>query len=241
MEGEVIDLEALIRTPVTGDDGSVTNQRIVDTGIGDQVGLELVEIHVQRTIKSQTGGNRADDLGNQAVQVIVAGTGNVEFTTADVVDSLIIDQEGAVRVLDGAVSGEDRVVRLNHGSGDTRSRVDGKLQLGLLSIVGRETLQQKRTKTGTGTTTEGVEDQEALQRRAVVYRMSKERPRLSKDRSRFHTSNTTNTVNDTVNKFLSDGVVSTGVCSPLVSTLFFSFELVLPLSPYSCWRHPPFR
>lgn len=163
-----MDLEALIRAPVARDDRSVTDERIVDTRVRDQVGLELVEIHVQGTIESKAGGDRADNLGNQAVEVFVAWAGDIEFTTADIVNSLVIDKESAVRVLDGAVSRENGVVWLDNGGRDTRGRVDGKLQLGLLPVVGRKTLQQESTKTGTGTTTERVEDQETLERRAVV-------------------------------------------------------------------------
>lgn len=44
-------------------------------------------------------------------------------------------------------------------------------------------------------------------------------PRLSSDRSRFHTSNATNAVDDTVNELLSDGVVSASVCGS-VSILY---------------------
>lgn len=37
--------------------------------------------------------------------MLVAGTGNVEVTAADIVDGLVVDQERAVRVLDRAVGG----------------------------------------------------------------------------------------------------------------------------------------
>jgi hypothetical protein len=66
------------------------------------------------------------------------------------------------------VSRQDSVVRLNDGSRGSGSRVDSELELGLLAVLSRETLKEESTETGTSTTTEGVEDQEALERLAVV-------------------------------------------------------------------------
>lgn len=150
------------------DNRCVTDKRIVDTRVGHQVRLELVQVDVESTIESQRRGNGADDLGDEAVQVLVAGTRDIQVALADIVDSFVVNQESAVRVLDSAVGGEDGVVRLDDGSGDTGSRVDGELELALLAVLGRETLEKESTETGTSTTTEGVEDQETLQGVAVV-------------------------------------------------------------------------
>lgn len=151
------------------DDGSVADKRVVDSGVGDQVGLELVEIDVEGTIESERGGNGADNLSNQAVEVVIRGSGDVEVTTANIVDSLVIDEERAVGVLNGAVSGQNGVVRLNDGGGDTRSRVHGELKLRLLAVLGGEALEEESSETRAGTATEGVEDQEALEGVAVVW------------------------------------------------------------------------
>ena len=77
----------------------------MDTGIWHQVGLELVQVDVESTVKAQTGSNGAHNLGNKAVQVLIAGTRDVQVATADVVHSLVVHEESAVRVLDGAVGG----------------------------------------------------------------------------------------------------------------------------------------
>lgn len=73
--------------------------------------------------------------------MLVAGAWNVKIATANVINSLVVNQEGTVRVLNGAVSRKDGIVRLDHCSGHARGGIDGKLQLGLLAIVGRETLE----------------------------------------------------------------------------------------------------
>ena len=44
-----------------GDDGSVGNEGEVNTRVGDQVGLELVQIDVEGAIESERGGDGGDD------------------------------------------------------------------------------------------------------------------------------------------------------------------------------------
>ena len=169
LEGQVVDLEALVSALGSGDDGGIADQGVVDTRVRDQVGLELVQVHVQGAVEAERRGDGGDDLSDQAVEVLVVGAGDVQVAAADVVDSLVVDEESAVRVLDGAVGGENGVVGLNNGGRDAGGRVDGELELGLLSVVGRQALEKKSTEAGTGTATEGVEDQETLEGAAVVY------------------------------------------------------------------------
>ena len=163
-----MNLEALVGALGSRDDRGVADQGIVDTRIGDQVGLELVEIDVEGTIEAERRGDGRDNLSNQTVEMLIARPGNIQIPAADVVDSLVVDQECAVRVLDRAVGGKNSVVRLDDGSGNPGSRVDGELELALLSVVGRQTLKEESTKSRTGTTAERVEDQETLEGVAVV-------------------------------------------------------------------------
>ena len=107
-------------------------------------------------------------LCDQTVKVLVVRSFNAKVATANVVDRLIVDHEGAVAVLQGGVCGKDRVVRLDYRCGDLRSWVDAELELALLAVVDRQSLHEQRTETGTSTTTEAVEDKEALETRAVV-------------------------------------------------------------------------
>lgn len=131
-------------------------------------------------------------LSDQTVQVLVVGALDAEVATADVVDGLVVDHEGAVAVLESGVGGEDGVVWLNDGGGDLRSRVDAELELALLAVVDGETLHEESTETRAGTTTEGVEDEETLETRAVV-------------------GDVADLVEDLVNELLADGVVATSV------------------------------
>merc|ERR550534_2856909 len=98
-----------------GDDGGVGDQREVDPGVGHQVGLKLSEIHIQSPIKSQRGGDGGDNLPDHPVEVGVGRAVNVQVPPADVVDGLVVHHEGAVRVLQGGVGGQDRVIGLHNG------------------------------------------------------------------------------------------------------------------------------
>lgn len=105
---------------------------------------------------------------------------------------------------------QDSVVRLNNGSRCSGSRVDSKLELGLLAVLGRETLKEESTETRTGTTTERVEDQETLERLAVVWVVDQLLDESNCTISRL-TGNTTNSVHDIVDHLLANGVVTTGI------------------------------
>lgn len=141
----------------------------MNTGIGDQVGLEFVQVDVQRAVKSQRRCDGADNLRDKSVEVIVTRTRNIQVAAANIVNCLIINQEGTVRVLDRAVGGKDGIVGFNDGGRHSRGRVNRELELRLLSVIGRQPLEQQSSETRTSTTAERVENKEPLKGRAVVY------------------------------------------------------------------------
>lgn len=164
----------------------------MNTGVGDQVGLELVQVDVEGAIETERSGDGGNNLSDEAVEVLVAGALNSEVAAADVVDGLVVNHEAAVGVLQGGVGGQDGVVGLHDGGSVLGGRIDAELELRLLAVVDGETLHEESTETGTSTTTERVENQETLETSAVV-------------------GNTANLVEDLVDHLLSDGVVTTGV------------------------------
>lgn len=107
-------------------------------------------------------------LRDETVQVLVVGTLETKVSAADIIDSLVVDHEGTVRVLQRGVCGEDRVVWLDNRSSSLRGWVDTELQLDFLAKVDRKTLHEESTETRTSSTTEGVEDEETLQSGAVI-------------------------------------------------------------------------
>ena len=59
--GDLHDRVGLVGGLGGGDNGSVGNEGEVDTGVGDQVGLELVQVDVQGAIEAERGSNGGDD------------------------------------------------------------------------------------------------------------------------------------------------------------------------------------
>jgi len=166
--GDLGNRELLVVGLLGRDDWSIGGQREVDTWVWHEVGLELGEVNVEGTVESERGGDRGHNLGNQPVEVGVGWSLNVEVSSADVVDGFVVDHEGTVGVLQGGVGGQDRVVGLNNSGGDLRRGVDGELELALLSVVHTQSLEEERGESGSGTSTEGVEDEESLETGALV-------------------------------------------------------------------------
>jgi hypothetical protein len=172
----------------------------MDSGVGDQVGLEFSDIDVKGTIESQRSSQRGDDLSDKSVQVGVGGSFNIELSSADIVDSFVIKHNSDISVFQEGVSGQDGVVRFNDGSGDLGRRIDGEAELGLLAVIDGESFQQEGSETGTCTTTDGVEDEETLETSTVISELS-------------------DSVQAKVNDFLTNGVVSSG---EVVSGIFLT-------------------
>ena len=121
LEASVGDLshgEGLVVSLLSGDDGGVGDQGEVDPGVGDQVGLELVQVHVESAIEPQRSGDGGNNLRDQTVEVGVGGPLNIQIPPADVIDGLVVNHESTVGVLQSCVSTEGRVVRLNNCSSD---------------------------------------------------------------------------------------------------------------------------
>ena len=76
----------------------IGDQREVNTGVRHQISLELSQIHVKSTIKTQRSSDGADNLANQSVKVGISRTLNVQVSSTDVVDCLIVHHKGTVRV-----------------------------------------------------------------------------------------------------------------------------------------------
>ena len=214
LEGRVGDLgngELLVVGLLGRDDGSVRREHEMDPWVGDEVSLELSDINVEGTIEPEGGGKRGDDLGDESVQVGVGGALNVEVSAADVVDGLVVEHDGDVGVLEERVGGEDRVVRLNDGGGDLGRGVHGETELGLLAVINGKSLEEERSETGAGATTDGVEDEETLETSALIGELS-------------------DPVEAEVNNLLTDGVVTTG---EVVSGILFTRDELLGVEQLS--------
>lgn len=88
------------------------------------VDSHLAQVGVELSGETQRSGNARHDGGNEVVQVTVGGVGQLESTLADLVQSLVIDTEGLVRVFDQLMDGKSSVVGLNNGIGHLGRRGD---------------------------------------------------------------------------------------------------------------------
>jgi len=144
----------------------------MDSGVWHQVGLELGDIDVKGTIESEGGSQGRDDLSDESVQVGVGGSLDIEVSSADIVDGLVVDHDGDIGVLKEGVGGEHGVVWLNNGGRDLRGWEDGETELGFLTIIDGESLEEERSESGSGTSTDGVEDEETLETSALIGELS---------------------------------------------------------------------
>ena len=172
----------------------------MDSWIWDQVSLELGDIDVKGTIESEGGSQGGDDLSDESVKVGVGWSLDIEVSSGNIIDGLVVKDDSDIGVLKKRVSGEDGVVWLNNGGGDLWGWVDGETKLGFLTVIDGKSLEEEGTKTGSGTTTDGVEDEETLETGALVGKLS-------------------DSIEAEINDFFTDGVMSSG---EVVGSIFFS-------------------
>ena len=214
LEGGVGDLgdgQLLVVGLLSRDDRGVRGKHEMDSRVRHEVGLELGDINVEGTIESEGGGQRGDNLGDESVEVGVGGSLDVEVSAADVVDGLVVEHDGDVGVLEEGVSGEDGVVRFDNSGGDLGRGVDGESELGFLTVIDGESLEEERSETGSGTSTDGVEDEETLETSALIGELS-------------------NSVEAEIDDLATDGVMSSG---EVVSGIFLSGDELLGVEKLS--------
>jgi hypothetical protein len=190
----------------------------MDTWVWHEVGLELSDIDVKGTIESEGSSKRGDNLGDESVEVGVGWSLNIEGSTADIVNGLVVEHDGDVSVLEERVGGQDGVVWLNNSGGDLWGWVDGETELGLLTVIDGKSLEEERTETGSGTTTDGVENEETLKTGTLVSKLS-------------------DSVETEIDDFFTNGVVTSG---EVVGGIFFTRDELLWMEKLSVGTSPDF-
>jgi len=198
--GDFSNGELFVISLFSGDDGGVRGQHEMDSGVGDEIGLEFSDIDVEGTIESEGSSQRGDNLTNESVQVGVSGSFDIELSSADIVDSFVIHLASNISVFQEGVGTQDGVVGFNNGVGDLGRGVDGERELGLLTVINGESFQEEGSETRSSTTSDSVEDAETLETGTVISELS-------------------DSVQYEVNDFLTNGVVSSG---EVVSGIFLT-------------------
>ena len=177
----------------------------MDSWVWDQVSLEFSNINVKGTIESEGGSEGGDNLSDKSVQVGVGWSLDIEVSSADIIDGFVIEDNGDIGVLEEGVSGEDGVVWLNNGGGDLWGWVDGETELGFLTVIDGESFEKEGSESGTGSSTDGVEDEETLETSTLIGELS-------------------DSVEAEINDFFTDGVMSSG---EVVGSIFFTGDELL--------------
>jgi len=177
----------------------------VDARVRHQVGLELGDIDVKGTVEAERSRQGRHHLGDQTVKIGVGGSLDVEVAAADVVQGLVIQAEGAIGVLKQGVRREHVIVRLDNSRGHLGGRSHGEGELGLAAVIDGKALEEKRAETRASSSTSGVEDHEALETSAIVSKLA-------------------DAVEDKVDDFLADGVMTAGV---VVGSIFLARDNLL--------------
>lgn len=161
--GQLGDADGAVGVAATAGQRSEADHEEVETREWNHVDSQLTEVGVELTRETETGGNARHDGGDQVVQVTVRGVGELQGTHANVVQSLVVNTEGLVGVLDQLVNGEGGVVGLDNGVGDLGRGNNGEGGHHTVGELLTDLGDQESTHTGTGTTTEGVGDLETLE------------------------------------------------------------------------------
>ena len=144
----------------------------MNTRVRYQVSLELGNINIQSTIKTKRCGQGGDNLSNESVQVGVCWPFNVKIPSTNIVKSFIIKAESTIGVLKKRMRREYGVVRLYNSSGNLGRRRDSEGKLGLPSVIDGQSLEKKRSETGTGSSPSCVEYEESLKTSTIVCKLA---------------------------------------------------------------------
>lgn len=168
LEAQILDLEALVAAVAARYDRGIRKKGVVNSRKRHKVCLKLIQVDIQSAIETQTGGNRANDLGDKTVEMVISRARDVELALTDIVHSFVVNEKRAIGVLNSGMCGEDGIVGFHHCSCHAGGRVNHKFELGLLAILGRKMLEQECTETRPCSAAKGVEDQKALKRGAII-------------------------------------------------------------------------
>ena len=86
----------------------------MNPGVWHQIGLELIEVNIESTIESERSSDGGDNLTNQTIQIGISWPLNIQITTANIVNGLVVNHESTIGMIQSGVGGQDRVVGLNN-------------------------------------------------------------------------------------------------------------------------------
>jgi hypothetical protein len=186
----------------TGHKRSIGRNEHVKTRIRDKNSGEVVDIHIERSRETKRGSQGRNNLRNKSVDILVRRTFDIKGSAAYIVKRFIVQVEGKIRILKKRVCREHSIVGLYNRRRYLRRGRNGKTHLGLTAEVNGKTLQEKRSKTGTSSSSGRVENEESLKSGTVITHLA-------------------DLINDSIDDILSNRVVTTRV---VISGVFLSAD-----------------
>jgi len=143
--GDLGDRELLVVSFLGRDDRSIRGEHEMDTRVWHQIGLELGNIDVKSTIETKGSSEGGHHLSNKSVKIGVGRSLDIEGSSAHIVKGLVIKTEGTVGVLKKSMGRKHVVVWLDNSRRHLRGRGHGEGELGLSTVINRESLKEKGT------------------------------------------------------------------------------------------------
>ena len=98
--GELWNEDGAVLLAPTNGQGGIARHEEVETWKGGHVDGQLPQVRVELTWEAQAGRDIGHDDRHEVAEVIVCRGCQLEGTEADIVQCLVLDAEGLVRVLD---------------------------------------------------------------------------------------------------------------------------------------------
>ncbi|GMT02413.1 hypothetical protein PENTCL1PPCAC_24587, partial [Pristionchus entomophagus] len=162
------DAERVVGGASLGVEGREAGHEEVQAREWHHVDSEFAEIGVELAWESQAGRHSRHRHRHQVVEISVAWVLELEGTEADVVESLVVDAECLVRVLDQLVHGERRVVGLDDRVRDLGRGNDGEGAHDPVGVLLSDLGYEEGTHAGSGSASERVCQLESLQTVAAL-------------------------------------------------------------------------
>ena len=102
--GDFSNRELFVVSFLSRDNWGIRRKHKVNSRIRYKIGLEFSDINIKGTIKSKGSCKRGNNLSNKSVQVGVSWSFNIESSSTDIINSLVIKHNSNISMFKKGVS-----------------------------------------------------------------------------------------------------------------------------------------